>query len=147
MWGIIKEIRAAVLSEFASPDPKRYAVAAPWNWSGEFEKVEDKRGGAILVNKSTNTFEFGQYANVKIEPYLTALDIKELRARKLNPDNPAYTKCKEYFAVNPYCFEKDMAAMSVGDQSKGEYFAGVSANTCEKVLAAFRAFIEDKPTF
>lgn len=146
---ILKEITAAIRSEFAPQDPKRFAHLSvkPWNWNGEFEAKEDKKGGAILVNRSTNTYEFGQYANIKIDEYLTALDIQELRARKLNPDNPAYTKCKEYFAANPYCNEKDMAPMSVGDQSKGEYFAGVSINTCEKVLAAFRAYIEDKPTF
>ena len=149
MLHLLTHIRNEIQAAFAPPDPKRYAHMSvkPWNWDGEFEGKTDIKGGAILVNKTTQTFEFGQYANIKIEDYLTALDIQELRARKLNPDNPAYTKCKEYFSKNPFCNEKDMAPMSVGDQSKGEYFAGVSINTCEKVLAAFRAYIEDKPTF
>ncbi len=146
---ILLEIKDAVAYSFAPQDPKRFATtgATPWNWNGEYEGKIETKGGAILVNKTTQTFEFGQYSNIKIEPYLTALDIQELRARKLNPDNPAYSKCKEYFAANPFCNEKDMAPMSAGDQSQGEYFAGVSINTCEKVLAAFRAYIEDKPTF
>lgn len=144
LFGIVREIYAAVRSEFAPQDPKRFAHLSvpPWNWNGEFEAKTETRGGAILVDEVRSVWEFGQYANVKIEPYLTALDIQELRARNLNPDNPAYTKCKEYFSKNPFCNESDMAPMSGGDD-----FKGLAVNTCEKVLAAFRAYLVDKPTF
>lgn len=137
---IIREIRAA----FSPPNPKRFAHLSvyPTNWNGENEGKTETRGGPILVNQTTKTFEFGQYANIEIPPYLTALDIKELRARDLNPDNPAYTKCKEYFSKNPYCTKKELAA-----ESKGEYHDGISINTAEKVLAAFRMYLEAKPTF
>ena len=146
---IFSEIKEAIASAFAEPDPLRFAHLStyPANWNGELEGKQSRKGGAILVDEVRSVWEFGEYANVKIEDYLTAIDIQELRARKLNPDNPAYSKCKQYFSKNPFCTESDMAAVSAGDQSKGEYFAGVSPNTCEKVLAAFRAYLVDKPTF
>lgn len=151
MWiqSAFSEIKQVVTSAFAEPDPLRFAHLStyPANWNGELEGKQGRRGGAILVDDVRSVWEFGEYANVKIEPYLTALDIQELRARNLNPDNPAYSKCKEYFSKNPFCNESDMAPMSGGDESKGEYFKGLAVNTCEKVLAAFRAYLVDKPTF
>jgi hypothetical protein len=131
------------------PDPKRFAVsAAPWNWNGEYEAKDDgKKGGAILVNEHTKTFEFGQYSGIEIPECLTDLDRQELRRVGLAPDEPYYAKCKAYFAKNPHCKKKDLAANSGGDAELGEYWDKISIHTAQKVLAAFRAFLVDKPTF
>ena len=123
------------------PDPKRYAAqSAPHNWNG---KVEDtgKRSGAVLVNERTNTFEFG-HTNVNISEELTDLDIKGLKSRGLDPGNPAYAACKKYFSKMPFCNKQDLAANSSGDD-----FQGITAHTAKNVLAAFREYLIDKPTF
>jgi len=131
-------------SIFAPPDPMRFAGEStpPPNWFGELEKVpEQRRDRAILVNEATNTFEFGQ-PRIDIPEHLTAKDCEELRKRGLNPDNPAYAACKRYFSKMPYCSKADLAA-----NSEGQDFEGITQHTAKDVLAAFRAFLVDKPTF
>ena len=124
-----------------TPDPKRYAAqSAPHNWNGTVN-VDAKRSGAVLVNQETNTFEFGR-TNVEIPEHLTDLDKKGLQARGLDPENPAYAACKKYFAKMPFCNKQDLAANSSGDD-----FQGITPNTAKNVLAAFREYLIDKPTF
>ena len=123
------------------PDPKRYAAqSAPYNWNGTVN-VDTRRGGAKLVNEKTNTFEFG-LSSVEIPEDLTDLDKKGLQARGLDPENPAYAACKKYFAKMPFCNKQDLAANSSGDD-----FQGITPNTAKNVLAAFREYLIDKPTF
>lgn len=124
-----------------SPDPKRYAAeSAPHNWNGTVN-VDTKRSGAVLVNPETNTFEFGR-TNVEIPEHLTDLDKKGLQARGLDPENPAYAACKAYFSKMPFCNKQDLAANSSGDD-----FQGITPNTAKNVLAAFREYLIDKPSF
>lgn len=123
-------------------DPRRFAQEAPpWNWHGDAETGMGKKSGPVLVNQRTQTFEFGRIVN-GVPPFLTDLDRAELRARDLNPDNPAYARCKEYFSKMPFCTAKEMAANSGGPD-----FEGLKASTCKDVLAAFRVGIVEKPTF
>lgn len=144
VFSIVLEVWAAVVSEFAAPDPLRFAHASttPWNWHGENEAKEDNKGGAILVNKERRVFEFGAYSNIEIDEHLNDLDIQELQKRNLDPENPAYANCKAYFSKMRYCTKVELAANS-GD----EYNEGIKPETAAKVLAAFRAFLVDKPTF
>lgn len=131
-------------SIFATPDPMRFSGESmpPPNWFGELEKAPVKdRSGAILVNPATNTYEFGRLT-VDIPEHLTAKDCEELRKRGLNPDNPAYAACKRYFSKMPYCTKVELAA-----NSDGPDFEGITQHTAKDVLAAFRAFLVDKPTF
>lgn len=128
---------------FQKPDPKRFAhlsTPAP-NWHGELVGVKRKETGPVLVNKETVTFEFGR-TDVHIEPHLTALDIQELKNRRLDPTNPAYAKAKAYFSKMPFCTKEDLAA-----NSGGLDFEGIKPNTAKDVLGAFRAFLVEKPTF
>jgi hypothetical protein len=136
---ILNEVRAA----FAQPDPMRFASLSvpPPNWFGELERKVDKSTGAILVNKDTNTYEFGR-TRVEIPEHLTDLDIKGLQNRKLDPTNPAYAKAKAYFSKMPFCTKEDLAANSSGPDHEG-----IKPNTAKDVLGAFRAFLVDKPTF
>lgn len=123
-------------------DPKRFApTVAPFNWNGDAVAKPGKGSGAILVNRETNTYEFGRH-DVQIDPNLTDLDIKGLQKRGLDPTNPAYAKAKEYFAKMPFCTKDELAANSSGDG-----FEGIKPNTAKDVLGAFRAFLVDKPTF
>ena len=126
---------------YEKPDPKRYAVeSAPHNWNGTVEHT-GKKSGAVLVNANTNTFEFGR-TNIEIPEQLTDLDKKGLQARGLDPENPAYAACKKYFAKMPFCNKQDLAANSSGDD-----FQGITPNTAKNVLAAFREYLIDKPSF
>ena len=133
-----------VRDALATPDPRRFATtgATPYNWNGEHSGTKEVKGGAILVDEVRRVFEFGRYSNEEIPDYLTDLDKEGLRAYKLDPENPAYTSCKEYFSKNPYCHEHELAA-----NSSGEFHKGIKANTAVKVLAAFRVGLVDKPTF
>lgn len=136
---ILNDVRAA----FAEPDPLRFAhmsTPAP-NWNGELVGVRKQASGPVLVNKETVTFEFGR-TDVHIDPFLTALDIQELRKRKLDPDNPAYATAKSYFAKMPFCNKEDLAANSGGPTHEA-----IKPNTAKDALGAFRAFLVDKPTF
>lgn len=144
MLALFKEIRNEIKAAFAPPDPKRFAHLSvrPWNWNGEYEAKEEKKSGAILVDEIRNAWEFGRYASVEIPDYLTDLDKQGLKKFNLAPDNPAYSNCKKYFSNNPFCTKKELAANS-GD----EYSEGIMPETAAKVLAAFRAFLVDKPTF
>lgn len=136
---LINDLKAA----FAPPDPKRFAVHSvpPPNWFGELEHKVDRTSGAILVNKDTNTYEFGR-TRVDIPEHLTDLDIEGLRKRGLDPENPAYAACKRYFSKMPFCTKEDLAANSGGPDHEP-----IKANTAKDVLGAFRAFLVDKPTF
>jgi hypothetical protein len=141
MMGAIHELINTIKSAFAEPDPKRFALSAPPpNWNG-VKADTGKRSGAVLVNERTNTFEFGR-TNVDIPEHLTELDKAALSKRGLDPGNPAYTACKAYFAKMPMCDRKDLAA-----NSGGEDFPGITAHTAKNVLAAFREYLIDKPTF
>ena len=134
---IFIELKAA----FAPPDPKRFAVAAPPpNWFGG-GKVDVKRSGPVLVNERTQTFEFGR-TSVEIPEHLTELDKQELRKRGLDPEQPYYAACKAYFSKRPFCNKEELAANSGGDD-----WPPITPNTAKNVLAAFRAFLVDKPTF
>lgn len=136
--GIFNEIKAAF-----STSPKRYAPpAAPPNWFGELEGRKQPKAGAVLVDSRTRTFEFGRTIE-GISPHLTEADRASLAKRNLDPDNPAYARCKEYFAKMPFCGKKDMAAASADEFGLG----GISANTAKDVLGAFREFMVAKPSF
>lgn len=134
-------------SIFATPDPMRFSGESmpPPNWFGELEKAPVKdRSGAILVNPVTNTYEFGRLT-IDIPEHLTAKDCEELRKRGLNPEGDyklAYEACKRYFSKMPYCTKAELAANSDGPDHEG-----ITQNTAKDVLAAFRAFLVDKPTF
>jgi len=125
------------------PDPMRFAVHSvpPPNWFGELERIKDRTTGAILVNPTTQTFEFGR-TKVEIPEHLTDLDKQGLKNRGLDPANPAYTKCKAYFSKMPFCTKEDLAANSSGPDHEG-----IKANTAKDVLGAFRQFLVDKPSF
>lgn len=143
MLHLLTTIRNKIKAAFASPDPMRFAGhsrPAP-NWFGELERVNDRSTGAILVNASTNTYEFGR-TKVEIPEHLTALDIQGLKNRGLDPNNPAYAACKAYFSKMPFCTKEDLAANSSGPDHEG-----IKANTAKDVLGAFRAFLVDKPSF
>jgi hypothetical protein len=141
---ILTTIRTQISAAFAEPDPLRFAEvgAAPSNWRGELVVKNTPKGGPILTNKDTRTFEFGQYSTALIHEHLTELDKECLQTYNLDVENPAYALCKRYFAANPYCTKTELAA-----NSSDTYTKGISANTAAKVLAAFRAYLEDKPTF
>ncbi len=140
---IFQEFQAA----FAPPDPMRFAVhsSPPPNWFGELErKVDRTTSGPVLVNQQTNTYEFDR-ARVDVLPDLTDLDKKGLRARGLNPDGdfkPAYEAAKRYFSKQPFCKKEALAANSVTDEHPG-----FTIHTAKDVLAAFNAFLVDKPSF
>ena len=143
MLHLLTTLRNKIQAVFAPPDPMRFAghsQPAP-NWFGELERKVDKSTGAILVNASTNTYEFGR-TKVEIPEHLTALDIQGLKNRGLDPANPAYAKCKAYFSKMPFCTKEDLAANSSGPDHEG-----IKANTAKDVLGAFRAFLVDKPSF
>lgn len=143
MLNLLQNIRKEFQAAFAQPDPMRFAELsqpAP-NWFGELERKADKSTGAILVNKDTNTYEFGR-TRVEIPEHLTPLDIQGLQNRKLDPTNPAYAAAKAYFAKMPFCTKEDLAA-----NSSGPDFEGIKPNTAKDVLGAFRAFLVDKPSF
>lgn len=137
---------SAIKSAFAPPDPMRFAhlsEPAP-NWFGELERRPDKSTGAILVNAKTNTYEFGR-TKIDIPEHLTPLDIQGLRNRGLAPDgdfSESYAACKVYFSKMPFCTKYDMAA-----NLKAGGFKELSPETIKDVLAAFRAFLVDKPSF
>jgi len=141
MMGAIHDLISTIKGAFSEPDPKRFALSAPPpNWNGV--KVDTgKRSGAVLVNERTNTFEFGR-TNVEIPEHLTELDKRGLQARGLDPENPAYAACKAYFSKMPFCNKQDLSANSSGDD-----FPGITAHTAKNVLAAFREYLIDKPTF
>lgn len=143
MLNIFRHIRAELASAFAAPRPDRYAhlSVVPPNWNGELERKADKSSGAILVNAATQTFEFGR-TRIDIPEHLTSLDIQGLRNRGLDPENPAYAKCKAYFSKMPFCTKEDLAANSSGPDHEG-----IKPNTAKDVLGAFRAFLVDKPSF
>lgn len=144
MLRFIKSIATEFNAAFGPQDPLRFsaAITAPPNWFGELEALPKKeRDGAILVNRETNTYEFGR-VGVEIDPNLTALDIEGLRKKKLDPNNPAYAKCKLYFSKMPFCNKEDLAA-----NSGGETHDPIKPHTAKDVLAVFRAFLVDKPTF
>jgi hypothetical protein len=144
MLSIFQSIRNEIKAAFEPADPKRFSTvgATPWNWNGEFEKRDDRKGGPILTNRETQTFEFGQTGLIEIPEYLTELDVQELRKRNLDPNNPAYAICKAYFSKMRFCTKTELAANS-GD----DYNEGIMPETAAKVLAAFRAYLVDKPTF
>lgn len=143
MLQFLTHIKSEFQSAFAAPDPMRFASESvpPPNWFGELERKKDRSTGAILVNEETNTFEFGR-TRVDIPEHLTALDIQGLINRKLDPNNPAYAKCKAYFSKMPFCTKDELSANSSGDG-----FDGIKPNTAKDVLGAFRAFLVDKPSF
>lgn len=145
---ILTRIKQELKATFGPQDPMRFAVHSvpPPNWFGELERKQDRTSGAILVNKDTQTFEFGR-TKVNIPEHLTALDIKGLQSRGLDPNNPAYTACKAYFSKMPFCVKEELAANSSGKLPDGTPFEGIKANTAKDVLGAFRAFLVDKPSF
>lgn len=133
-----------ILSFFFQPpaDPARFAPAeTPPGWFGKeaiksgqrpiFERV-------VLEREETNTWAFpdpSAFDGVKISPELTAADKAGLKRKGLNPENPAYAEAKKYFAANPGCSKKDLAAATVGHE-----FAAMKVETAKDVLAVFRAF-------
>lgn len=140
---LFTRIRQELRATFGPQDPMRFAGHSnpPQNWFGELERKQDRTSGAILVNKDTQTFEFGR-TKIDIPEHLTDLDIKGLQNRGLDPTNPAYAACKAYFSKMPYCNKDELAA-----NSGGPYHEGIKANTAKDVLGAFRAFLVDKPSF
>lgn len=137
---LFSDIRAALFPP--PPDPKRFAPKSPpFNWHGDQVRVSAPKSGPVLVNPVTQTFEFGRTLP-EIAEYLTDLDRAGLRKRNLNPDNPAYAAAKAYFSKMPFCGPEDLATNSAGIDHEG-----ISAGTAKDVLAAFREFLEGKPTF
>jgi hypothetical protein len=138
---IFQEVRGA----FTQPDPKRFAALskpAP-NWFGELEgkAPQKQRTGPTLVDEVRSVWEFDRTIP-DIPAHLTAVDIEALKSYGLDPNNPAYSKCKAYFSKQPYCTKADLAANSGGDDHEG-----IKAHTAKDVLAAFRKSVVGKPSF
>lgn len=142
-----EHIYAAIKSEFAPPDPLRFAGHSqpPPNWFGELEGKKTKStSGPVLVNEETNTFEFDRTIP-NVPSYLTNLDKAGLRARGLNPDGafkPAYEAAKAYFSKQTGCSKADLAA-----SSKTYEHDGFTAETAKHVRDAFKAALILKATF
>ena len=91
MWGLIKEIRAAVLSEFAPHDPRRFnqmeLCVLPLPIQAIKQQKIETPPDAYLENKETNKWGFNTATAIMRSegstPDLTAYDVHELKARDI----------------------------------------------------------------
>lgn len=142
---IFASIFAEFRGAFTTPDPMRFAgmsQPAP-NWFGELEgKAKQKQtSGPTLVDEVRSVWEFDRTIP-DVPAHLTERDVEALKSYGLDPNNPAYAKCKAYFSKQPYCTKSEMAA-----NSGGEDHEPLKAHTCKDVLAAFRKSVVGKPSF
>lgn len=118
------------------PDPKRFCSVVPHipNFKGELIGVKAPKNAKdrvqIYDDGTVTFFDNSGFSGMNITGELTESNREGLKARGYQPNNPAYQKAKAFFAINPSCNKRDLAA-----------HCGLSPDTCKDVLAVFNSTI------
>lgn len=135
------------ISQLISPpqrDPKRFAAVSEYipNWNGENVGMRSKGtvNDRVHIDDTTRQVEFtdgaNPYSGIDIPAHLTDKDVEWIRGKKLDPNNPKYTKAKAFFSLRPWCNKEEMAEAS-----------GIAAETAKDLIPGFkRAISHHSPT-